>query len=154
VSLVRGVGHPPQPLADVRSADARRAKIGRPDCISHAFQVSPNSVEPVSAKRARNLLSKDDWRLALRDEAVELWPQVPLVGGAEPSAGGAEGLAGAGSGPDGAAVVPASGAQGVGPDADTGEEMGLSKPCDVCRSHVPNRPLIHNSICAKGSISL
>jgi hypothetical protein len=126
-----GVGHPPQPLADVRSADARRAKIGRPDCISHSFQVSPNSVEPVSAKRARNLFSKNDWRTALRDEAVELGPQVPLVVGAKSATGDAEGLAGTASSPDGAVVCPASGAQGMGPDADTGKEMGLSEPGDV-----------------------
>jgi hypothetical protein len=31
------VGHPEQPLSDVRRADARSAQIGGPDCISHAF---------------------------------------------------------------------------------------------------------------------
>jgi hypothetical protein len=44
----------------VRSADARRAKIGGRSGVSQCFQVRPNSVEPLSAKRARNLLSKDD----------------------------------------------------------------------------------------------
>jgi hypothetical protein len=115
----------------VRSADARRAKICCPDGISQCFQVRPNSGEPVSAKRARNLLSKDDCRLALRDETAELGPEVPLVVSAKSSTGGAEGLAGTASSPDGATVVPASESQGMRPGADTGEEMGLSESGDV-----------------------
>ena len=141
------VGHPPQALSDVRRADARRAKIGGCDRISQCFQVSPNSVEPIASKRACNLFPKDDWRAALADESCELWPEVALVVGAELLTGGAEGLAGAGSGPDGLVVGPASETEGVGPDPDASEEMGLIEPCDVLWSHVPNRPLINLPRC-------
>jgi hypothetical protein len=55
-----GVGHPPEPLPDVRGADARSAQIGGPDCISQVFQVNTNSAEPRPAKRACNLLASDD----------------------------------------------------------------------------------------------
>jgi hypothetical protein len=94
-SVAAAVGHPPQSLPDVRRPDARSAQIGGPDAIPQCFQVSAYSGEPVAAILARNLLSKDDWRAALADEALELGPQVPLVGGAFALAGGAEGLAGA-----------------------------------------------------------
>ena len=142
-SAACGLTHPPQPLSDVRRADARRAKIGGCDGIAQCFQVNPYRDEPVASKRARNLLSKDDWRAALADEPCEIWPQVALVVGAELLTGGAEGLAGAGSGPDGLVVGPASETEGVGPDPDAGEEMGLIELCDVLWSHVPNRPLIY-----------
>jgi hypothetical protein len=56
------------------------------------FQVSEYSIEPAKPILARNLLSKDDWRAALADEAVELRPEVAVVSGAESLAGGAEGL--------------------------------------------------------------
>jgi hypothetical protein len=61
-SRVVGVGHEVESLADVRGADASSAQIGRPDGVACAFQVSRNSVEPRSAVRSRNLLSKHDWR--------------------------------------------------------------------------------------------
>jgi hypothetical protein len=53
-------GDEPESLPDVWGADARSAQIRRPHCIAHSFQVKRYSVEPLSAKRARNLLSKDD----------------------------------------------------------------------------------------------
>jgi hypothetical protein len=37
---------PPDPLPDVRRADARSAQIGGPDIISHRFQVSSYTGEP------------------------------------------------------------------------------------------------------------
>jgi hypothetical protein len=58
-SQVLGVGHPPQPLSDVRRADARSAQIGSRCGISHAFQVSEYSGEPVASSLACNLLAKD-----------------------------------------------------------------------------------------------
>jgi hypothetical protein len=57
---VFGLGHPVQPLPDVRCPDARSAQIGGPDGISQLFQVSAYSGEPKPAIRRRNLLSKDD----------------------------------------------------------------------------------------------
>lgn len=87
-----GVGHPVQPLSDVRRTDARSAQIGGPDGISHCLQVSAYSGEPFSASSARNLLSKHDWRAALADEPEELRPQVPFVGFSAPLARDGEGL--------------------------------------------------------------
>ena len=71
VLFVCGVGHPIQPLSDMRRTDARSAQIGRPDGPARSFQVRPYKVEPVEAVRACNLLAKDDWRLALLDEMEE-----------------------------------------------------------------------------------
>lgn len=67
-SEANGVGHEEQSLPLVRSADARSAQIRRPDGVTASFQVSENKVEPLEAKLARNLLSKDDWRATLADE--------------------------------------------------------------------------------------
>jgi hypothetical protein len=122
----------------VRGADARSAQICCPDGVSRYFQVSAYSVEPAEAVLARNLLSKDDWRAALADEPVELGPEVTLVGKSGSLSGGAEGLAGAGAGPDGPVVGPSCETEGVGPDADTGEEVALRVTFEVARSHVPN----------------
>jgi hypothetical protein len=142
-SAACGLTHPPQALSDVRRADARRAKIGGCDGISQCFQVSANSVEPVSAKRARNLLSKDDWRAALRDEAVELRPEVSLVVGAALLAGCAERLTGAGAGPERLVVSHSSKSSCMGPDANAGEEVRLRVATKVIGLHLDNRPLVH-----------
>ena len=88
-----GVGHPVQPLADVRRADARSAQIGGPDRISQCFQVSSYSNEPFTSILARNLLSKADWRPALGDEVSKSGPKVSLVGFPFPLAGDGERLA-------------------------------------------------------------
>ncbi|HWL54291.1 MAG TPA: hypothetical protein VNQ90_17760 [Chthoniobacteraceae bacterium] len=63
-----GVGHPPKPLPDMRRADARSAQIGSRNGISHVFQVSEYSREPLTSKLACNLLAKDRCRAALADE--------------------------------------------------------------------------------------
>lgn len=100
-----GVGHPVKPLPDVRVSDddalprlriathnpsftdlarARSAKIGGPEGISQCFKVQTYSGEPVSpCKFARNLFSKDAWRVALPDEFKEHGGEVSLVVGAE-----------------------------------------------------------------------
>ncbi|HEX3122196.1 MAG TPA: hypothetical protein VHQ21_02755, partial [Rhodanobacteraceae bacterium] len=80
-SVAFSVGQPVKPLPDVRRPDARSAQIAGPDGISQCFQVSAYSGEPYAAILARNLLSKDACRPALRDEVQELGPQMPLVGG-------------------------------------------------------------------------
>jgi hypothetical protein len=66
--VVVGHGDEVEPLSDVRSTEARRAKIRRPDGVTASFQVSENKVEPEQAKLARNLFSSDDWRATLLDE--------------------------------------------------------------------------------------
>ena len=93
--------------------------------MSHSFQVSTNSGEPFTSKFARNLLAKDDWRTALRDEAVEDRPEVAFVGGAELLSGCAEWLARATSGPNRSSCRPAGEFEGEAPSADSGEEVAL-----------------------------
>jgi hypothetical protein len=141
-SVARGVFQPfsdkPEALTDVRGADARSAHICRPNGVARCFHVRLYSVEPAEAVLARNLLSKDDWRAALIDEHVKRGPEVALVGKSGLFSGGAEGLAGAGAGPDGPVVGPSCETEGVGPDADTGEEVALRVTREVARSHVPN----------------
>jgi hypothetical protein len=77
---VFGVGHPEKSLADVWAADARSAQICGPEGMSQHFHVSSYSGAPFAPKRARNLLSKDNCRAALGDEAVKSGPQVSFVG--------------------------------------------------------------------------
>jgi hypothetical protein len=138
VVVTQPFSNKPEALADVRGADARRAQIGRPNGVARCFHVSVYSVEPAKTVLTRNLLSKDNWRMALGDEAIELRPEVTLVGKSCPLSGGAEGLAGAGAGPDGPVVGPSGKAEGIGPDADPGEEVALRVTLEVARSHVPN----------------
>ena len=72
------VGHPlrnkPNPLSDVRSADARSRDTDRPEGVAEVFQVSLNKVEPTMASRCFNLLTKDDARSALVDEPMPCGP--------------------------------------------------------------------------------
>jgi hypothetical protein len=142
VSCACGVVQPfsnkPEALADVRGADARSAQICRPNGVARCFHVRLYSVEPAEAVLTRNLLSKDDWRTALADEPVELGPEVALIGKSGSFSGGAEGLARTGAGPDGPVVGPSCETEGVGPNADTGEEVALGVALEVARSHVPN----------------
>jgi hypothetical protein len=105
-SLVVGVGHPVQPLSDVRSADARSAQIGCCRGVTRSFQVSLYKVEPLQAVFTCNLLAKDDWRSALADEPVERRPKVPLISKPCAFACRAERLAWAGTRPDRAVVGP------------------------------------------------
>jgi hypothetical protein len=74
VSRAIGVGHPVEPVTDVRSTDARRRKRDRPDPVSQAFQVILYKVDPRICVAARNLLSKDRCRAALIDEVEEVRP--------------------------------------------------------------------------------
>ncbi len=76
LSVAFGVGHPhkPEPLSDVGRPDARSAQISRPDGVARSFQVSRYKVEPAEAVLARNLLAKDDWRVALVDEMKPVRP--------------------------------------------------------------------------------
>jgi hypothetical protein len=122
----------------MRGADARSAQICRPNGVARCFHVRLYSVDPSEAVLARNLFSKHDWRAALGDEAIELGPEVALVGKSCSFSGGAEGLAGAGAGPDGPVVGPSCETEGIGPDADPGEEVALRVALEVAWSHVPN----------------
>jgi hypothetical protein len=77
--LAVGVPHPEESLPEMRGADPRSAQIRRPDGVTLSFQVNLYKVEPRESRAARNLLSKDDCRAALRDEAEERWPEVSFV---------------------------------------------------------------------------
>jgi len=78
-SALVGVGHPVQPVSDVRSTDARSRERDRPKGVVQDFQVIVNKVEPRFCTLVRNLLSKEDWRAALADEVVPSGPQMPLI---------------------------------------------------------------------------
>jgi hypothetical protein len=130
-SFTVAVGHEPQSLSDVRGTEARSAGIDRPDGVTRTFQVSANKVEPSEAVFARNLLAKADVRAALRDEASELGPEVPIVLVPALLAGVAEGLAGAGAGPNKSLVRPSGTSEGIGPDPNSCKEMTLSVPAKV-----------------------
>ena len=126
-----GVGHEVEPLPDVRGAHPRSAQISRPDGVAFPLQVSRNKVEPLHSVRARNLLSKDDWRAALADEPEPLGPKVARVIEATAEAGARERLARTGAGPDGSVVGPPGEAQGVGPRAESGEGVELGSAHNV-----------------------
>jgi hypothetical protein len=124
-SALVGVGHPEKALADVRAAEARSRKIDRPDGVTDSFHVTVYKIEPCA--RARNLFTKHCCRAALVDETEPVRPQMAGVAKTAAGSGEAEGLARTRAGPDRAIVFPAGAAQGVRPNADTGEEVALSK---------------------------
>ncbi len=119
----------------MRRTDARSAQISSPEGVARAFQVNAYSVEPRQSVRARNLLSKDDWRAALLDEAEPLRPEVALVVDALASAGDAEGLAGTRAGPDGAAFRPAGESERVLPDPDASKEVSTLSVANIFSLH-------------------
>jgi hypothetical protein len=57
-------------ISDVRRTDARSRERDTPEGVAHAFHVSVYKVDPSICVLARNLLSKDDCRPALRDEVL------------------------------------------------------------------------------------
>ncbi len=140
--LTRGVGHEPQPLPDVRSTEARSAKIDRPAGVTRAFQVSLNNGEPTEAVLARNLCAKDTLEAALADEMEPGGPKVPLVSKPSAFACRAERLARAGAGPRRTLVAPSGPAKGMGPHADAGEEVALRVSGEVRRLDVDDRTLV------------
>jgi len=125
-------------LTDVRRTDARSAQISSPEGVARSFQINAYSVEPREAVRARNLLSKDDWRAALANETEPGGPEMTLIVGALASAGDAEGLAGATPGPDRSVIGPAGEPESVAPDSDACEEMRLSRCSHVFTGHLEN----------------
>jgi len=133
-----GVGHPEKPLPDVRRADTRSRQIGGPDGISQVLQVSAYSSEPFAAILACNLLSKDDWRAALGDEAVKSGPEVSLVGMALAVSSARKRLTGTGAGPDGPVGGPAGKGKGERPAADAGEEVALLEADEVGCPNIDN----------------
>lgn len=137
-----GVCHPVGSVSDVRSTDARRRKRHGPEGVRHGFQVSLYKVDPSICVLACYLLSKDDWRLALGDEPMEVWPEVARV--IKPSALACRGerLARTGTGPNRSIIWPAGAAKGEGPNADTGEEVALGVGLEIIGVYVLDRAFI------------
>ena len=142
-SLVVGVAHPVQSVSDVRRTDARRRKRDRPEGVTHCFQVSVYKVDPRVSVLACNLLSNNRCRLALLDEVMEGWPQVPLVIKPSSFACRAERLARTGTCPNRSVVTPSGLAQGVGPHANSGKEMALCEASQVTWENIFDTSFVH-----------
>lgn len=144
-SRVVGVTHPKKSVADVRGTDARRRKRDGPEGVTHGFQVSVYKVDPRPDRFARNLFSKDDWRLALFNEPKERRPQVPWILKPRSSACRAERLARTGTSPNRSIVWPSGTPKGERPDADTCEEMALRKASQFAGVDILDTPFIHDA---------
>jgi hypothetical protein len=142
-STARGVGHPIKSVTDVRPTDPRRRERDRPEGVTQGFQVSVYKVDPRVAVFACNLLSKDDCRLALFDEVVKGWPQVPLVIKPSAFACRAERLARTGTSPNRSVVAPSGRSQGMAPNADTSKEVALGEAAQVAWVDIFNTPFIN-----------
>lgn len=92
----------------MRGTEARSAEIDRCCGVIRSFQVSLYSVEPSEAVLACNLLTKEELRAALRDEAEEFGPKVSVIIGSFAASGRAEGLARGAPGPYGVIIGHAS----------------------------------------------
>jgi hypothetical protein len=106
-------------------ADARSAKLRKPQSVRIFLHVSLYSREPSQSSRSRNLLAKDDVRAALGDESPKRRPEVARVVFAEALPGDGERLARAGAGPDWLIVGPSGETESEGPAGNSGEEMAL-----------------------------
>ena len=133
---------PVEPLPEVGSADAVCSHNHRPDGVAFLLQVRRNKVEPSVGNRRLNLLTNDKLRSALRDEAAELRPQVPLVLRAALLARRGERLARARPGPAFEVLHPRE-PEGVGPPADSGKKMTLGISAEIIRLHVRDASLIY-----------
>jgi hypothetical protein len=102
-----------------------------------------NKVEPTVTDGCRNLLTNNDWRAALADEAEPLGPEMPGVVGSGLPACGAEGLARTGAGPNSGIIQPSSTTKGPGPGTEAGEEVALCVGSKVVGSYIGNTPGIH-----------
>lgn len=103
--------------------------------------------EPREAVGARNLLSKQDWRAALRCEAEHLGPEVSVILGSLAPSGAAERLARAAPRPDLNVVGPPGACQRRVPDAYAREKVNPLEAVQVPWRHVVDRALIHEPIC-------
>jgi hypothetical protein len=125
-------------LPDVRSTDARSAKIDRSAGVALSFHVRLNKVEPCEARRTCNLLANDDARSALADETEELGPEMAGIVESELLSRSAKGSARARACPDRTVITPSGKPQGIGPDTDAGEEMALPKSGEIVSSNIDN----------------
>lgn len=141
-----GVTHPVISVSDVRRTDARRRERDTPEGVTQGFQVSVYKVDPYIDVFARNLLSKDDCRLALRDEVPKSWPEVPLVSKPSSLACRAERLARTGTGPNRSIVAPTGTPERKGPHADAGKKMALGEVLQVGWVYIFNTPGVNHAV--------
>jgi hypothetical protein len=146
-ALASGVGHEVEPVSDVRSADARSRERDRPEGVAQVFQVILNKVEPRPAVLARNLLSKEDCRVALADEVVPGRPEVPLVSKSSAFASRAERLTRARPSPYRSIVWPSCKTKSSGPDPDAGKEVALRVAEQFMRFDVLDASLVDHPRC-------
>jgi hypothetical protein len=130
----------------MRGTETTSCGNSRPAGVAALFQVSRYKIEPSKAVFSCNLLPKDADRSALLNEPVEGRPQVPLISKPDAFACRAERLAWAGSGPDGTVVGPSCLAQGVGPHANSGEEVALSVSIKFTWYNIFYAPLVNHTI--------
>jgi hypothetical protein len=133
------------PLADVRRTNTRRAKIRCPDGVARCFETITNMIEPSVSIRARNLLSKDDWRLALFDEPEPRGEEMPAIGDAVSRAGVTERLTWRGARPNGNGIGPPGEPKSETPDPDPREEVRLCSMNQIGRRKIFDAPIIHIS---------
>src|SRR6185312_2896721 len=105
-SRAAAVGHPVEPLSDVRSTDAVCTQYAVPQGVAFCFHVCLNKVDPLHSRR--NLFTKDQFRSARSDEVEPARPEMPLVSKPLSFACRAERLARTTAGPDGSIVGPSS----------------------------------------------
>jgi len=125
------VGNEVQPLPDVGRTRAVCSQYRLRNGVLFRFHVSTNKVEPAMSNRCCNLLTKDDSRATLADEAMPLRPEVTRVCKPFPFTCAGEAWAGAGASPHGAVILPSCEPEGVGPNRDACEEMTLGVASEV-----------------------
>jgi hypothetical protein len=112
-------------MSVVRRVDARSRQYGIPDGVTFSLQVNSHSIEPSVGNSSFNLLSKDDWRLALAEETEDDGPQVSLVVHTFLLPCNGEGLAGDTSSPNREVWVYSRESQGERPSRNSCEEVTL-----------------------------
>jgi hypothetical protein len=135
----------PDSFAAVRGIDGTSRENDRPCFVSFVFQVSKHSVEPIDAKRRRNLFSHDDSGPAGMDESTVFGPEMPFVFDTALLADDAERLARARPGPEFPIIGPTGETRGERPSADAGKEVALRVPRKIARLNIHDAALIHVS---------
>lgn len=143
----------------MRTADAVCSQYDRPAGVVRRFQVSLYSIEPNRLKRIFNLsasfsdnergsdlLTENVLVSQGGEDAVELRPEVSLVGVAFTFPRRRERLAGAASGDTGLVVWPSGKTQGKGPSGDSAEEVQLGESNKFLWLDFNNASFIHDSV--------
>jgi hypothetical protein len=132
-ALAFGVGHgdPIESVPFMWRVDRESRDINRPCRVPTALQIRADSVEPIVAKRARNLFSHNFTGPDGVNEAIKVRPQMPWIICSRLSSSAAKRLARAGAAPKRSLIRPPSHSGGGAPSADSGEEVALGVACEV-----------------------